>query len=115
LSDRATLITTMTKRKRRRFTPEEKTRILKLHLVEQRPVSEICEEYAISPTLFYNWQKQLFENAPSLFEGRRTGPSPLQRKDEQIRDLEARLARKNEVLSEAVEALIEAKKHNGEA
>ena len=105
----------MPKRKRRRFSPEEKTRILKLHLAEKKPVSEVCEEYSISPTLFYNWQKQLFDNAAGLFEAKKPGPSPLQRKDERIGELEAKLARKNEVLCEAVEALIEAKKRNGEA
>ena len=105
----------MPKKKRRKFTAEEKTRILKLHLAEKRPVSEVCEEFSISPTLFYNWQKQLFEQAPALFEARRPGPSPLRRKEERIRQLEAKLARKNEVLSEAVEALIEAKKRDGEA
>ena len=115
MSDRLTLIMKMPKRKRRKFTPEEKIRILKLHLAEKRPVSEVCEEFSISPTLFYNWQKQLFDQAAALFEAKRPGPSPLQRKQQQIEQLEARLARKNEVLSEAVEALVEAKKRGGEA
>jgi len=104
----------MSKRKRRRFTPEEKLKILKSHLVEKIPISEVCEENGISPTLFYNWQKQLFDQGTQAFETKRQRPSQLKRRDAKIKDLEAKLAHKNEVLSEAVEALVTAKKLSGD-
>jgi transposase-like protein len=34
----------MSKRQRRRYSPEEKAKILRLHLLEQVPISEICEK-----------------------------------------------------------------------
>lgn len=103
----------MSKRKQR-HSAEEKAKILKLHLVEQVPLSQICEDYKISPTTFYNWQKKLFENAPSLLAPSKPGPSPEKKKDNKIKALEEKLAYKDEVLREAVEALVMSKKHSGE-
>ena len=31
------------------------------HLVDKVPVSELCEELGLRPTVFYRWQKELFE------------------------------------------------------
>ena len=50
----------MTRRKQRRFSPEQVT-IVRRYLLEQVPVSGLCDEYDIQPTVFYRWQKQLFE------------------------------------------------------
>ena len=61
----------MSKRARRRYSPEEKAKILRLHLLEQVPISEICEKQGIHPTMFYRWQKALFENAAAALEGQR--------------------------------------------
>ena len=48
--------------KRRRFTPAEKVLILKRHLTERVPVSDLCEEYGLHPNVFYRWQKALIGN-----------------------------------------------------
>jgi len=45
----------MEKKTRRQFSPEEKVRILRLHLLEGQPVSIICEKEGLHPTLFYQW------------------------------------------------------------
>ncbi|MCC6319005.1 MAG: hypothetical protein IT361_15100 [Gemmatimonadaceae bacterium] len=37
---------------RRQFTPDEKATILRSHLVDQIPISDLCDEYHIHPTLF---------------------------------------------------------------
>ena len=65
----------MSRRKRRHFSPEDKIKILRLHLLEGRPISELCEEHGIHPTLFYQWQKTFFENGASAFESKRRTPS----------------------------------------
>jgi transposase len=61
------------KRNRRQFTGEQKAAIVKRHLVDQVSVSDLCDEYKILPTQFYQWQRQLFENGASAVkqEGRR--------------------------------------------
>lgn len=33
------------------------------------PISELCEKYGIHPSLFYRWEKDLFEGGLSIFAG----------------------------------------------
>jgi len=104
----------MSKQQRRQFSAEEKVKILRLHLLEGQAVSSLCEEHGIQPSLFYTWQKQLFENATRAFNG---GPSDRSESKlhKQIEHLEGRLARKHEVLSELMEEHIRLKKELGES
>src|SRR5215467_4284417 len=53
---------------RKNYTPVEKVAILRGHLIDHVPVSDVCDEHQLSPTLFYVWQKQFFENGPVAFE-----------------------------------------------
>jgi transposase len=53
----------MPKKTRKRFTAQEKVAILRLHLLENTPVSDLCDQHGIHPTMFYRWQKEFFENA----------------------------------------------------
>jgi len=48
---------------RRHCTPQQKVAILREHLVEHVPVSDLCDKHKLHPTLFYQWQKAFFENA----------------------------------------------------
>lgn len=101
------------RRERRHFTCQQKVAIVKAHLVDGVPISELCDQHQIQPTQFYLWQKQLFENADAAFErkGKTTGPSVQERKIEQ---LQAKLASKNEVIAELMEENVKAKKECGE-
>jgi transposase len=102
-----------TPRTRRQYSGQEKVRLLKLHLVEGQPISQICDEHQIHPTLFYGWQKTFFENGAAAFErsGRPRGNEGADRKVEQ---LEARLKRKDEVIAAVTEELVRTKKNLGE-
>lgn len=99
--------------KRRNHTPEDKVAILKRHLVDKVPVSDLCDELGLNPTVFYAWQKQFFENGPAAFQrkGKRGRPSAEVRR---IEKLEAKLAQKNEVLAELMEEHVQLKKELGE-
>ena len=99
---------------RRHLTPQEKIAALKRHLLEAVPVSSICDQLGIAPTLFYRWQKELFENAHTLFENGRKAKAVEDAKDEKIQKLEAKLTRKNEVMAELMEAHTQLKKDLGE-
>tara|TARA_R110002095_G_scaffold138348_1_gene119941 strand:- start:1011 stop:1319 length:309 start_codon:yes stop_codon:yes gene_type:complete len=100
------------KRHRRNFTGEEKVSILRKHLVDKVPVSEICEGLGLQPTQFYSWQKQFFENGAAAFE--RKGKSKGDGAKEKVAALETKLQRKNEVLSELMEEHVALKKELGE-
>ena len=58
----------MTNRSRRQFTAQQKVEIVKRHLIDGVPISELCEEFQIQPTQFYQWQRQLFDNGEKAFE-----------------------------------------------
>ena len=49
-------------KKRKNYTSREKVQILKQHLLEQAPVSDLCDKYGLHPTVFYRWQKEVFVN-----------------------------------------------------
>jgi transposase len=102
------------KQTRRHFNPDEKVAIVKRHLLEGVAVSNLCDEFDINPTLFYQWQRQLFENAHLAFENGRKSKAVEDAKDQKIEKLEAKLQRKNEVLSELMEAHTLLKKELGE-
>ena len=98
---------------RRHVEPHEKIAALKRHLLEGVPVSTLCDELGIAPTLFYRWQKELFENGHALFRNGRVAKAAEDRKDQKIQQLEAKLQKKNEVMAELMEALTEEKKEMG--
>ncbi len=103
----------MNESERRHFSGEEKVKILRLHLLEGKPVSDLCEQHKINPSLFYQWQRTFFENGARAFEG--TGNARSETKlERQVEALEARLQRKHEVLSELMEEHIRLKKDLGE-
>ena len=101
----------MPKRIRKRFTSEEKVAILRLHLLEGTPVSDLCDKHGIGPSMFYRWQKEFLENGAAAFEPRvrRAGDG----KDRKIALLEQKLQRKHEVLSELMEEHVKLKKSLG--
>src|SRR5215813_14896937 len=102
-------------RQRRHFTPETKVALLRQHFLDKVPVSDLCEKTGITVTLFYQWQKQFFENGTAAFtanDKRRTTATDA--KDRQLADLQAKLQRKHEVLSELMEEHVQLKKALGE-
>lgn len=96
---------------RRNYSAQEKVAILKRHLVDKVPVSQICEEQQLQPSLFYIWQKQFFENGTAAFESARPATDP---RDQKIAALEAKLQRKDAVLGELMEEHVKLKKELGE-
>ena len=56
------------KKQRKHYTPEEKVAILRRHLLEQVPISELCDKHGLQPTVFYRWQKEFFENGAAAFQ-----------------------------------------------
>ena len=102
------------KQTRRHFTAQEKVVIVKRHLLEGIAISTVCDEFQINPTLFYQWQRQLFENGHLAFENGRKARAVEDANVHKIQQLEAKLVRKNEVMAELMEAHTELKKSLGE-
>jgi transposase len=104
----------MSEQARRHFSVPEKVAILKRHLLEGIPVSKLCDEVGVKPTVFYSWQKLLFENAHLAFENGRMSKVAEDAKEKKIEQLEAKVQRKNEVLAELMEEHTKLKKDLGE-
>jgi transposase-like protein len=49
---------------------KEKVAILRRHFLDKVPVSDLCDELGLQPTVFYRWQKEFFENGAAVFQGK---------------------------------------------
>ena len=103
-------------RKYKKFSPEEKVRLLRLHLIEKEPISDICDRYGINPNNFYKWQKLFFENGATAFTQTGNGrkDSHANKLERQNAQLKAKLSSKDEVIAEIMASHIELKKSLGE-
>ena len=102
--------------KRKKYSAEEKVRLLRLHLIEKEPVSDICDRHGLNPNVFYRWQKLFFENGTAAFAQAGTGrkDSHDQKLERQNAQLKARLAGKDEVIAEIMASHVQLKKNLGE-
>ena len=100
-------------RKRRpNFTPSEKVSILRRHLIEKVPVSDLCDEHGLQPAQFYTWQKQFFENGAAAFEHKNGATESAHLRT--IAALREKLDRRNEVVAELMEEHVQLKKGLGD-
>jgi transposase len=99
---------------RRHFTAEQKAQVVRRHLADKEPVSNLADEFKVQPSLIHLWVKQVLEQAERAFE-RSAGTRALaQASERRIEHLETKLVQKNEVIAELMEENVRAKKANGE-
>ena len=96
---------------RKHYTGAEKVAILRRHLIERVPVSDVCNQHGVSVSMFYNWQNQFFQNGVAAFE--RNRPAPVKKQDRVITALREKLQYKNEVVVELMEEHVKLKKELG--
>jgi len=101
---------------RRRFSAQQKVQVLRQHLVEKTPISQVCDQHGIQPTQFYQWQKVFFENGDAAFEKMGNGrkDSSAKKLERHNAQLQARLANKDEVIAEIMESHVQLKKTLGQ-
>lgn len=107
--------------KNRAWDPQDKLEIVKSHLIGGKAVSVICEEYEITPSLYYKWQSTLFENGAECLERKNKRGNQQKRESKELANLrselektQTRLADKHEVLSELMSEHIRLKKTIGD-
>jgi transposase len=100
-------------KKKKVYTAEEKAIILREHLDNSVPVSELAEKYDIHPNVLYHWKKQLFEAAPKTLV-RKTGKDIKRQSADRrkIEELEALLKKRESLITELVQENIELKKNS---
>lgn len=101
---------------RRQFSDTVKASVVRRHLSDKVPVSELASELGVQPSLIRLWVKQVLDQAEKAFQRPRGGKrnKAEDQKAQRIERLEAKLATKNEVIAELMEENVKAKKANGE-
>ncbi len=98
---------------RRHFTPAQKLAVLREHLIEKVPLSEVCRKHELTPTLFYQWQKKLFEDGAAVFESKADNARQQAAEARKLEAIENKLQQKNEVLAELMGEHVALKKKLG--
>jgi len=96
---------------RKRYTAEEKIKILRELQEEGRTISQLSEEYGIHPNNIFKWRKQHLEMGVQGFQTKRKDITS-KAKDRKIAALEDKLKHKDEVIAELAEELLALKKKN---
>jgi transposase len=99
------------RRTRRRFSAEEKIRIILEGLKGEASIAEICRRESISPNLYYSWSKEFLEAGKRRLLGdterqANSGDvSALRRENEQLKQVVAELTLRNRVLKKSLSGL----------
>jgi transposase len=95
-------------KKKKNYSSEEKTIILREHLEKDMPVSELAEKYDIHPNMLYHWKKQLFEQAPEILARSKAKFEERQKtsQEQRIAELEALLSKRESLISELAEEIV---------
>src|SRR6266702_5924383 len=99
------------KKQRKHYTPVERVAILRRHLLEQVPISELCDKHGLQPTVFYRWQKEFFENGAAAFQQKARPYHSSEQ--ERIAYLEKKIQTKDEGLDELMAERVALKKEVG--
>ena len=96
---------------RRKFNPEEKTRIILEGLKGEESIAAICRREGIAPSLYYKWSKSFLEagkkrlKGDTMREANSDEVSELRKENEQLKQLVAELSLKNRVLKKSLSGL----------
>jgi len=101
------------KKERKHYSAEEKVAILRLHLLDKVPVSDLCEELDLRPMVSSRWQKEFFENGAAAFQSTERPHRQVEEKQKRIEFLEKKVQTKDEVQAELMAEHIALKKHLG--
>jgi len=109
----------VTTAKRRKYPTEQKVAILRRHLVDKVPISQLCEEYKLQPSVLFQWQKAVFNNLGAALEapGQEEEAARQREKRElnaKIEHLQSRLVKKDSVIAEISAEYVQLKKELGE-
>jgi len=84
--------------KHHHYSPEEKVFILRRHLVERVPLSDLCNEYQLMPRVLHSWQKQFFENGSAAFSS--VERTERRRKEQRNQRVNEKRKQKSDIFSE---------------
>lgn len=99
------------RRTRRKFSAEDKIRIVLEGLKGEASIAEICRREGINPNLFYRWSKEFLEVGKkrllgdTVREASSNEVSDLRNENEQLKQVVAELHLQNRVLKKSLSGL----------
>ena len=99
---------------RRHYTAVQKAQVVRRHLSDKVPVSDLADELEVQPTQIHLWVKQVLEQAEKAFERAPGQRRDAEDKDRRIAQLQEKLTYKNEVIAELMQEHVALKKELGE-
>jgi transposase-like protein len=105
---------------RRKFSPPQKAEVVRRHLADKVPISNLADEFGLQPSQIHAWVQHALEHVEDSFQ-RSKGQRGPDEKDQKIANLEAKvakqelqLAKKNEVVAELMQEHVQLKKEFGD-
>ena len=92
-----------TKRKRKRFTPEFKAKVVIEALSGESSEAELCRRHNITEEQLSQWKRQLLENAATLFESNRKQSDAATERIAELEQLVGRLAQAVDIQKKALD------------
>lgn len=92
------------RKKRKRWSAEDKLRIVLAGMESGTEISELCRREGINPTQYYAWKKTLLSSAARVFNGEQDKPAARQQR------LESDLSRFKDVIAEITAENLDLKK-----
>ena len=99
------------RRTRKRYSTEEKIRVVLEGLKGEASIAEICRREGINPNVYYKWSKEFLEAGKKRLQGdtereaTSTEVVDLKKENEQLKALVAELSLKNRVLKKSLSGL----------
>ena len=90
---------------RRHFSPEQKAAVVRRHLADKEPVSNLADELGVQPSQIHLWTKQLLDQAERAFQANGRKSSTSNPEQGRLAALEVALARKDALLGELLQQL----------
>jgi len=96
---------------RRKFSSEEKIRIILEGLKGEESIATICRKEGIAPTMYYKWSKAFLEAGKRQLQGDTVREASsdevaeLRKENEQLKQLVAEVSLKNRILKKSLSGL----------
>jgi transposase len=96
---------------RRKFSSEEKIRIILEGLKGEESIATICRREGIAPTMYYKWSKAFLEagkrqlQGDTIREASSNEVTELRKENEQLKQLVAEVSLRNRVLKKSLSGL----------
>ena len=110
-SNTESIVRDIKRKTRKKYTAEEKIRIVLEGLRGEESIAAICRREGISPNLYYRWSKEFLEAGKKRLLGdtKREATSfevtDLKQENEQLKQLVAELSLKNRVLKKSLHGM----------